>query len=196
MARVAPKQSPYRCSDCGWTAAKWAGRCGECQAWGTVNEVGATRARGTAAGRVSTAAVPIGQVDLTAARSQPTGVSEFDRVLGGGIVPGAVLLLAGEPGVGKSTLLLDVASRWADTGRRTLYVTGEESAAQVRLRAERIGALADELYLAAEIGLCSSSTPCRPSAAAISTVPPVGSPRCARSLPRSSHGPRRWAWRP
>ena len=153
MARVTPKQAPYRCSDCGWTAAKWAGRCGECQAWGTVNEVGVRRTRGTAATKAVTAAVPIGQVDLTAAKSQPTGVSEFDRVLGGGIVPGAVLLLAGEPGVGKSTLLLDVASRWAETGRRTLYVTGEESAAQVRLRAERIGALAPELYLAAETDL-------------------------------------------
>jgi DNA repair protein RadA/Sms len=153
MARVAPKQAPYRCSDCGWTAAKWAGRCGECQAWGTVNEVGATRARGTASARVTTPAVPIGDVDLTAAQSRPTGVSEFDRVLGGGIVPGAVLLLAGEPGVGKSTLLLDVASRWAESGHRTLYITGEESAAQVRLRAERIGALAADLYLAAETDL-------------------------------------------
>ena len=68
MARVAPKQAPYRCSDCGWTAAKWAGRCGECQAWGTINEVGATRVRGTASARVTTPAVPIGDVDLTAAQ--------------------------------------------------------------------------------------------------------------------------------
>src|SRR6476661_1919723 len=82
-----------------------------------------------------------------------TGVAELDRVLGDGLVPGAVVLLAGEPGVGKSTLLLEVASRWAKAGRRTLYVSGEESAAQVRLRAGRTDALADELYLAAETDL-------------------------------------------
>lgn len=144
----------FRCSECGWTSVKWVGRCGECQAWGTVDEVGVTRAKGaTVVALSSTPAVPIGSVDLAAARSRTTGVPEFDRVLGGGLVPGAVLLLAGEPGVGKSTLLLDVASRWASNGQRTLYVTGEESAAQVRLRAERIGALADELYLAAETDL-------------------------------------------
>ena len=148
-----PKAASFRCSDCGWTSPKWVGRCGECQAWGTVDEIGVTRVKGTTAARSANPAVPIGEVDLTAAKSQSTGVSEFDRVLGGGLVPGAVLLLAGEPGVGKSTLLLDVASRWAQQGRRTLYVTGEESAAQVRLRAERIGALSDELYLAAETDL-------------------------------------------
>ncbi len=84
-----------------------------------------------------------------------TGVGELDRVLGGGLVPGAVVLLAGEPGVGKSTLLLSVASTWARAGRRTLYVTGEESAAQVRLRATRTRALAAELYLAAETDLAT-----------------------------------------
>ena len=82
-----------------------------------------------------------------------TGVTELDRVLGDGLVPGAVVLLAGEPGVGKSTLLLEVAARWAKAGRRTLYVSGEESAAQVRLRAGRTDALADQLYLAAETDL-------------------------------------------
>src|SRR5690606_16416467 len=108
---------------------------------------------------------PIGEISVEAARATPTGVSEFDRVLGGGIVPGAVVLLAGEPGVGKSTLLLAVASNVAAGGsdlptvrpagerataaarptptpRRVLYITGEESAGQVRLRAERVGALA------------------------------------------------------
>lgn len=153
MARTAPKAPAYRCSDCGWTGVKWVGRCGECQAWGTVDEIGATRVRGTTAAKASTPALPIGSVDLTAATATVTGISEFDRVLGGGLVPGAVILLAGEPGVGKSTLLLDVAARWADAGQLTLYVTGEESTAQVRMRAERIGALADGLYLAAETDL-------------------------------------------
>ena len=114
------------------------------------------------AGRATTRAVPapvtsparpIAEVDVEAARAQPTGVDELDRVLGGGLVPGAVVLMAGEPGVGKSTLLLDVASRAAQQGRRVLYVTAEESAAQVRLRAERIGALRPRLFLAAETDL-------------------------------------------
>lgn len=155
MARTAPKTPSYRCSDCGWTSVKWVGRCGECQAWGTVDEIGATRTRGTTAAKAGTPALPIGSVDLTAAAATATGISEFDRVLGGGLVPGAVILLAGEPGVGKSTLLLDVASRWAEAGNLTLYVTGEESTAQVRMRAERIGALAEGLYLAAETDLGS-----------------------------------------
>ena len=153
MAKV--QTAPYRCSDCGWVAAKWVGRCGECQAWGTVEEVGAPRARTTATVTAQSPAVPIGTVDIASARAVPTGISELDRVLGGGFVPGAVLLLAGEPGVGKSTLLLDTAATWARAGRRALYVTGEESAAQVRLRAERIDAVADELYIAAETDLGS-----------------------------------------
>ncbi len=149
MARTA---ASFRCAECGWTSPKWVGRCGECQAWGTVDEVGAVRAR-TAPASTRTPAVPIGDVDIAAARAVPTGSSELDRVLGGGLVPGAVLLLAGEPGVGKSTLLLDTAASWARAGRRALYLTGEESAAQVRLRAERIDAVADGLYLAAETDL-------------------------------------------
>jgi DNA repair protein RadA/Sms len=110
--------------------------------------------RTTKAGPVSTTARPIGEVDVEAARAVPTGVDELDRVLGGGMVPGAVVLMAGEPGVGKSTLLLDVAARFAERAR-ALYVTGEESTAQVRLRADRIGALRDELFLAAETDLAA-----------------------------------------
>jgi DNA repair protein RadA/Sms len=119
-----------------------------------VLDITAPAVRTTAAGPVSTAARPIGTVDADAARSVPTGVAELDRVLGGGLVPGAVVLLAGEPGVGKSTLLLEVAARFAGTGR-ALYVTGEESAAQVRLRADRIGAVHDDLLLAAETDLAA-----------------------------------------
>lgn len=146
------KSAPgYRCSECGWTTAKWVGRCGECQAWGTVEEVGlVASSRTTAAATISAPAVPIGEVDASLASYRPTGVGELDRVLGGGLVPGAVILLAGEPGVGKSTLLLDVAARTARGGSRVLYITGEESAAQVKMRADRIDALADTLYLTAE----------------------------------------------
>ena len=106
----------------------------------------------TSGGPASTAPLPIGQVDATEAAARPTGMDELDRVLGGGLVPGAVLLLAGEPGVGKSTLLLEAGALVAETGP-VLYVTGEESAAQVRLRADRIGAVSDQLFLAAETDL-------------------------------------------
>jgi len=150
-----PARPGYRCAECGWTTAKWVGRCGECQAWGSVEEVGVPVVRTTVAARVLEPARPIADVDVEAARASPSGVDEFDRVLGGGLVPGAVVLMAGEPGVGKSTLLLDVASRVASSGRTVLYVTAEESAAQVRLRAERIGALHPRLLLAAETDLAT-----------------------------------------
>ena len=154
----------FRCSECGWQASKWIGRCGECQAWGSLSEIGAVTVRTAPARTVEHPARPITEVDASSAKARPTGVDEFDRVLGGGLVPGAVVLVAGEPGIGKSTLLLDVAARAAQIqrGGRTeavaeskavLYVTGEESAAQVRGRAERIGAVADALYLAAESDL-------------------------------------------
>lgn len=148
------KSSPtFKCSECGWTTIKWVGRCGECHAWGTVEEVGVVSARTVAAAKVAHPAKPIAQIDGSEAAFRPSGVSELDRVLGGGLVPAAAILLAGEPGVGKSTLLLDVAAKAAQTGLRVLYLTGEESAAQVKSRAERINAIADTLYLAAETDL-------------------------------------------
>lgn len=156
MAKATSARAPrpaYRCAECGWTTAKWVGRCGECQAWGTVEEAGGPVIRSIAPGPVTAPAQPIGEVEAGGAQSRPTGVAELDRVLGGGLVAGAVVLLAGEPGVGKSTLLLEAAASCARAGQRALYVTGEESAAQVRLRAERVGAMADGLYLAAETEL-------------------------------------------
>ncbi|MDQ1465278.1 MAG: hypothetical protein QOC73_2219 [Actinomycetota bacterium] len=148
---VPTARQAYRCGECGWESLKWVGRCGECQAWGTVEELGAAKLRNVvAATAVAAAAQPIADFDPEAARSRPTGVDELDRVLGGGIVPGAVVLLAGEPGVGKSTLLLDVASKFAGPDSRALYITGEESTSQVRLRAGRIKALSPYLFLAAE----------------------------------------------
>ncbi|MEH3032620.1 MAG: DNA repair protein RadA [Aeromicrobium erythreum] len=152
-ATKAPRPT-YVCAECGWTTPKWVGRCGECQAWGTVDVQGTGRAAGrTAPAAAVTAARPITEVAVEDAASVTSGIGELDRVLGGGVVPGGVLLMAGEPGVGKSTLLLELAARWARAGRRVLYVSGEESAAQVRLRAERTGAVHPELYLAAETDL-------------------------------------------
>jgi DNA repair protein RadA/Sms len=106
-----------------------------------------------AATPVTSRAVPIGQVSVEASAFRSSGVPELDRVLGGGLVPGAAILLAGEPGVGKSTLLLDVAAQTARRQRRVLYVTGEESASQVRLRADRTANVQVELFLAAETDL-------------------------------------------
>ena len=150
MARTT---TTHRCSECGWQTQRWVGRCGECQAWGTLVESGAPPVARVAASRPSTSAQPITTIDAAAARGVHTGIGELDRVLGDGLVPGAVVLLGGEPGVGKSTLLLEAAARWASAGRRTLYVTAEESASQVRIRADRTGALHPELYLAAESDL-------------------------------------------
>ncbi|GAB3218779.1 DNA repair protein RadA [Mycolicibacterium hippocampi] len=157
MARVSSKtRSQYRCSECRHLTAKWVGRCPECGTWGTVDEVTLMAATASATSRAVTPtspAVPISSIDPGTTRHFTTGVSELDRVLGGGLVPGSVTLLAGDPGVGKSTLLLEVVHRWAQTGRRALYLSGEESAGQIRLRAERTGCTHDEVYLAAESDL-------------------------------------------
>jgi DNA repair protein RadA/Sms len=149
-------RSQYRCSECQHVTAKWVGRCPECGTWGTVDEAPVLSALGGSTHRAiapTSAAVPISAIDPARTRHVGTGVSELDRVLGGGIVPGSVTLLAGEPGVGKSTLLLEVVHRWAEAGRRALYVSGEESAGQIRMRAERTGCTHDEVFLAAESDL-------------------------------------------
>ncbi|MEZ2122913.1 MULTISPECIES: DNA repair protein RadA [unclassified Corynebacterium] len=171
-------RSVHTCSECGYSTPKWLGRCPDCGGWGTLAEARVTDGGNTAAtaavgGGISAGitptspAVPISRIDPASARTVPTGIGELDRVLGNGIVPGSVVLLAGEPGVGKSTLLLEVAARWAaqpvpgnaahrvvtgDT-RTALYITAEESAGQVRMRAQRTGALQPTLYLAAESDL-------------------------------------------
>ena len=152
MAKTAMRPS-HQCTECGWTSVRWVGRCGECQTWGSVVEAGAPKVTQVKSSVPASKALPIHKVSAESAARTLTGVGELDRVLGDGLVPGAVVLLAGEPGVGKSTLLLEVAARWAKAGRTTLYVSGEESAPQVRLRAGRTGALAEHLYLAAETDL-------------------------------------------
>ncbi|NEG55957.1 DNA repair protein RadA [Bifidobacterium platyrrhinorum] len=171
----------YLCSECGWTGPKWYGRCPECGQWGTVDEFHEARptaaarrggagassrasgpgrtARTQAAAVAESAATPITQVGTDDVARIPTGFSEFDRVLGGGIVPGSVVLIAGEPGIGKSTLLLEtagnIARAHAAQGGTVLYVSGEESQGQVRLRATRIDAVEPNLLLAATTDLAT-----------------------------------------
>lgn len=155
MAKSSRSQGAFVCSECGWQTAKWVGRCAECQQWGTVSEV---QNSGAALGRTVRAtpplpgreARPITQLRADTAAHRPTGIGELDRVLGGGLVPGAAVLFSGEPGVGKSTLLLDAAARVAAVGGRVLYASGEESTGQIRMRAERTGALHETLFLASE----------------------------------------------
>ena len=150
MAKTTITKDPFRCSECGWSTTKWVGRCGECQTWGSVEEISAPKKLSLVPGKVTTAAQPIGEVNLENAKARSSGVSELDRVLGGGLVPGAAILLAGEPGVGKSTLLLSVAAQSARLNLVSLYISGEESASQVRLRAQRLNAIEPQLWLASE----------------------------------------------
>jgi DNA repair protein RadA/Sms len=156
VTKAAPKalrgRTVFRCTECGASAPKWGGRCTSCGAWNTlVEELDGPMAAqaGQGAVRPAEAAVPIGQVSLDSWAARSTGDAEVDRVLGGGLVPGSVTVLGGEPGIGKSTLLLQLLASMAGRGVRTLLVSGEESLQQVRLRAERLGALPAELWLAA-----------------------------------------------
>lgn len=137
---MARQRTTWRCQQCGYTAPKWLGRCPDCAEFGTfVEEVEALEPVGPsrAAPRVP---VALADVVATSAERTPTGIPELDRVLGGGLVRGSLVLVAGEPGIGKSTLLLQAAASLGARGSNVLYVCGEESAEQVKLRAQRIGA--------------------------------------------------------
>jgi DNA repair protein RadA/Sms len=144
----------HRCEACGGTAPKWLGRCPDCGEWGSLVEEAVRHADAVTAALPGAAApVPLVEVDPLGAAGRPTGVGELDRVLGGGLVPGSVTLLGGEPGMGKSTLLLQAMGAMAAAGARCLLVAGEESPEQVRLRAARLGTLAPQLWLLAETSL-------------------------------------------
>jgi len=141
----------YECSACGAQSPKWLGRCSGCGGWNTLEEqrVAPRGSRSAPAPRAKLSApVAIGDVVADDAERFSTGISELDRVLGGGVVRGGVTLLGGEPGIGKSTLLMQAVAGVAQSGRRVLYVTGEESAAQVAMRARRLGVQESLLLLA------------------------------------------------
>ncbi|MHB1342283.1 MAG: DNA repair protein RadA [Coriobacteriia bacterium] len=145
---MAKLRTEWRCQQCGHAAAKWLGKCPECGEFGTFVEEMRSQPSGSGpSGGIARTPVKLSDVQSTSAARVRTGVAEFDRVLGGGLVRGSLVLLGGEPGIGKSTLLLQTAGSLAETGSQVLYVCGEESAEQVKLRAERLGSSGDILLL-------------------------------------------------
>ena len=154
---MAGPTTTFVCSSCGHGSVKWHGRCPGCREWDTlVEEARPAPARGRAASRAPAKAlrpVPLGEVQAPRVARLSTGIGELDRVLGGGLVPGSLVLLGGSPGIGKSTITTSALGNLAASGHRTLYVSGEESAAQVRLRAERLGAGALAVPIVAETDL-------------------------------------------
>jgi DNA repair protein RadA/Sms len=164
----------FTCSACGFESPRWLGRCTACGEWNTlVEEVRERAAKGPArASRPAARARPLAEIDGTASTRIPTGSAEFDRVLGGGLVSGSLVLVGGEPGVGKSSLLLQALGAIGAAGRSTLLVSGEESPAQVRMRAERIGAV-DHIAILAETELetvCETIVAMRPEVCVIDSV--------------------------
>ncbi|MDR5695591.1 MAG: DNA repair protein RadA [Armatimonadota bacterium] len=142
----------YVCQECGYEAPKWLGRCPGCGGWNTFVEEPVEPRRKLPTG-LSSAPVPINSVSLLPEARVSTGIGEFDRVLGGGIVPASLILLGGDPGIGKSTLLLQVASKVAGMGHTVLYVSGEESVRQTKIRADRLGIKVQNLFLLSETNL-------------------------------------------
>jgi DNA repair protein RadA/Sms len=151
---MAKERSVYTCSECGGTSAKWLGRCPSCGAWNTLEEgVAETSSKHRFQSLAKTQPVAtLAEIDATDVARSPTGIEELDRVLGGGVVAGGVVLIGGDPGIGKSTLLLQAVESLS-ARMKTLYVTGEESGAQVALRARRLGLSGERVRVLAEIQL-------------------------------------------
>lgn len=149
---VKKSELKYQCMACGYESAKYVGRCPSCHAWGEMEEVSAFDVSSSTQQRVdfkgnSAKALPISQVKYTKESRMLTQLSELDRVLGGGIVTGSLVLIGGDPGIGKSTLLLQVSAQLHVQQKRVLYVSGEESASQIKMRAERLGINDGEFYI-------------------------------------------------
>jgi len=195
----------YVCRECGASHRKWAGRCDTCGAWNAIEEDRGlssagptTKTLGSAKGR----AVPLST--LSSAEAPPprrsSGIAEFDRVLGGGLVPGSAILVGGDPGIGKSTLLLQAAAVFAAQGAPTIYVSGEEAPAQIRMRAARLGLADAPVRLAAETNLRDILTTLdaeRPALVVIDSIQTIygrtmSTPPPARS-PRSAHARMSWS---
>jgi DNA repair protein RadA/Sms len=174
MAKAAAVQ--FSCSECGYATGKWLGRCPSCGGWSTLVEERAASGAAKSAG-AARPLLRLVEVEATDAERIPTGVAELDRVLGGGLVPSSLVLVSGDPGIGKSTLLL-MALRAMSADRKTLLVTGEESAAQVKLRADRLGG-AEGVHVLAETNLddvCATLESERPEVAVVDSVQTLYAP--------------------
>ncbi len=183
---MAKEKTLYVCSECGSTSAKWLGKCPSCGAWNTLIEQVAAPAGGANNNRYSTpqfAALAgtgeiaiLSEIEATDTDRTSTGIDELDRVLGGGIVPGGVTLIGGDPGIGKSTLLLQAVDALQRAGQQALYITGEESGAQVALRARRLGLDRSQVQVLAEIQLekiLATLDATRPAIAVIDSIQTV-----------------------
>ena len=150
-------ETVFVCQECGHKSGKWLGKCPECGEWNSLVEERAPAARkGSSRNSFQLreiSAVPFTEIEPQDDRRLPSGVTEFDRVLGGGIVPGTLVLIGGDPGIGKSTLLLQVADKMSDAGMLVLYVSGEESERQIKLRGERLAVTAKNVFLLPETKL-------------------------------------------
>ncbi|EAX46670.1 DNA repair protein RadA [Thermosinus carboxydivorans Nor1] len=172
----------FICQECGYDSPKWLGRCPGCGAWNTLVEELAVKPAAKIKYVTPSKPRPITEVDATAVPRFSSGLAEFDRVLGGGIVPGALILIGGDPGIGKSTLLLQVAAGVGRRQGRVLYVSGEESAAQTRMRAERLGSLQDNLYIMTETNLdaiAAAAANMKPALVVIDSIQTMYSPELA-----------------
>ena len=149
MAKIKTK---FVCQNCGYNTSKWQGKCPECQTWDSLVEELEQASKVTTGYLTANAAKPrkLIEVQVGSVERLPTGIAEFDRVLGGGIVPGSLVLLGGDPGVGKSTLVLDAGIKFSMAGQRVFYVSGEESEMQTKMRARRIGEAGSELFIMTE----------------------------------------------
>ena len=149
------KKSIYFCQNCGHEESKWLGQCPMCREWNTFVEEKVTVSKGTATKNTvrESEVVTLSSVSTDQEDRMQTEIEELDRVLGGGVVPGSLVLVGGDPGIGKSTLLLQVCKRLSDQGRKVLYISGEESLKQIKLRANRMGTFSDHLLLLCETNL-------------------------------------------
>ncbi|HHS13701.1 MAG TPA: DNA repair protein RadA [bacterium] len=165
-------KSKYVCQACGHESPRWMGRCPECEAWNQFVEEISQPVR-TTTRSPSVDPVPLDRIDAFEQTRMITGIGEFDRILGGGIVPGSVLLVAGAPGMGKSTLLIQVCHRLADHGKSVLYISGEESLHQIKLRAQRLGIDSSAIHVLTETSLetvLGTIEKIQPSAAVVDSV--------------------------
>lgn len=148
------KKSVFYCQNCGYEASKWLGQCPMCKEWNTFVEEKVTSTKsGNQLGKIDCDVVTLNSVATNEDERVKTDIEELDRVLGGGIVPGSLVLVGGDPGIGKSTLLLQVCQKLSDKGKKVVYISGEESLKQIKLRANRMGEFTENLYLLCETNL-------------------------------------------